>query len=45
LLILKNRQRQFFLTPFSLQFLNAISRMRLSPVESALVLFFFIFSL
>ena len=40
LLIPWNRQRQFFLTPFSLQFLNAISRMRFSPVDSASVLFF-----
>jgi hypothetical protein len=40
LLIPKKRQRQFFLTPFSLQFFNAISRMRFPLVESALVLFY-----
>ncbi|MFN8256368.1 MAG: hypothetical protein U0W24_11795, partial [Bacteroidales bacterium] len=30
---------QFFLTPFTSRFLHAISRMRFTPVQSALVLF------
>ena len=38
---------QFFLTPFTSRFLHAISRMRFTPVQSALVLFslFSLFSL